>query len=70
MLPSPNPIVDFHASQNVWDQAILEALATFAVYGKALPVDVRQAVEEFISQDGVSPKFVKRARYHLGRIPS
>jgi hypothetical protein len=70
VLPSPNPVVDFHASHNVWDQAILESLATFAADGKALPVDVRQAVEEFIGQDGVSPKFVKRARYQLGRIPS
>ena len=42
VLPSPNPVVDFHMSRNIWDQAILEALATFAVAEQALPVDVRE----------------------------
>lgn len=69
VLPSPNPMVEFHMSRNVWDQAILEALATFATANQALPVDVREMVDEFLSQDGISAKFRKRARFHLERIP-
>lgn len=69
VLPGPNAVVDFHIGQEVWDQAILEALATFAAAESKLPVDVREAVEEFLSQDGVGLKFRKRARFTLDRIP-
>lgn len=68
-LPVANPMVDHYISQNVWDQAILESLATFVAEKVALPTDVRQMVEEFINREGMSPNFYRFAAYNLERIP-
>ena len=59
--------MDYYLSQGVWDQAILESLATFADEKAALPSDVRAAVLELVDRDGIAPKFKKRMLFHLDR---
>lgn len=68
VLPASSPLVDHYLSQAVWDQAILESLATIDVDKLELPADVRQIVIEFIERPGVFWKFRKRAMYYLDRI--
>lgn len=69
VLPTSSDVVDHYLSQAVWDQAILESLATFAEEKAPLPSDVRQTVHEFIDQERIAPKFKKRVLFHLDRIP-
>lgn len=70
VLPVSNTMVDHYVAQSVWDQAVLEALATFGAEQVALPSDVREMVSEMTSEMGVHPKVRKRALYLLDRIPA
>lgn len=70
VLPVSNPLVDHYIGQSVWDQAILESLATFAQQKVSLPADVREMVQELADDDGISPKLRKRTRHYLALIPA
>lgn len=69
VLPVANPLVDHYRNQGLLDQAILESLATFDDVHAALPIETREQLQLFLKEDGVSPKFQKRAQCLLGRIP-
>jgi hypothetical protein len=69
-LPLPNPLVDHFREEAVWDQAIIESLATFARAARPLPADVRAIVEGFLREPRLSSKVRRRSLYHLKAIPS
>lgn len=69
VLPATNTTVDFYIAHSEWDQAVLQALATFASENVALPSDVREMVSEMTSEMGVYHKVRKQALYLLDRIP-
>ena len=69
-LPVANGVVLHFREQRVWDQAILESLATFVQEDVPLPADVRTAVTELLAVDGVGRPFLRRAASLLDRIPA
>jgi hypothetical protein len=69
-LPAASPMVDHYRHLAVWDQAIIEALIVFADSRQPLPTDIRQMVEEFISQPGVGSRLRRHAGYFLAQIPT
>jgi hypothetical protein len=67
-LPVENSLVDRYRGVAVWDQAIIESLATFVNERTPLPSDVRRMVQDLIDEPGVSPKLRKGVLYQLSRI--
>jgi hypothetical protein len=69
-LPVASPLVDHYRDMAVWDQAIIECLATFAELRQPLPSDVRERVNEFLDDPGVSSKVRRHAGHYLAEIPT